>query len=118
MKLVVAGGRNVSLCPADLRRLDAIHAKHGITELVSGGASGADRSGEQWAAKHGIPVRLFLPNWRQFGRAAGPLRNRSMAQYADAVAVFPGGAGTRSMRSEAVRAGKQVFDFMDASAPL
>jgi len=35
-----------------------------------------------------------------------------MAAYADAVAVFPGGSGTRNMLAEARRAGLVVFDFM------
>jgi hypothetical protein len=35
-----------------------------------------------------------------------------MAQYADAVVVFPGGSGTRNMRDEARKAGRLIFDFM------
>lgn len=113
MKLVVAGGRDRSLCEADLARLDEIHAAEGVSELVSGGAKGVDREAEAWAKSRGIPVRQFKPDWKRFRRGAGPVRNRDMAHYADAVAVFPGGAGTRNMLQEAKRAGKRVFNFMD-----
>jgi predicted Rossmann-fold nucleotide-binding protein len=34
-----------------------------------------------------------------------------MAEYADAVALFPGGRGTASMRKEAEKAGIEVYDF-------
>ena len=112
MKLVVAGGRSQELTAADLAKLDAIHAAQPVMELVSGGAAGVDRAAEAWAASLGIPVRRFQADWRRYRRGAGPIRNREMAAYADAVAVFPGGSGTRNMRAEARRAGKRVFDFM------
>ena len=112
MKLVIAGSRSGSLSPSDLQFLDAIHAQHGVHEVVSGGAPGIDAAGEAWAASRSIPVVRFPADWRKHGRAAGPIRNRIMAQYATAVAVFPGGAGTHSMRREARRAGCLLFDRM------
>jgi hypothetical protein len=116
MKLVIAGSRFAELSAADLARLDAIHAEHVVTEVISGGAKGVDQGGAAWAAARGIPVRVFKPDWARFGRGAGPVRNREMAAYADAVAVFPGGSGTRNMLAEARRAGKRVFDFMESRA--
>jgi len=115
MRLVVAGSRSGSLSPADIACLDDIHNKHGVSEVVSGGASGIDAAGEAWAASRGIPVTYFPANWRKHGRAAGPIRNRSMAMYADAVALFPGGRGTQSMRQQAALHGCRLFDFMAAS---
>lgn len=52
-----------------------------ITELVSGTAPGADRCGEAWARRRGILVRAFPADWKQYGNAAGPKRNRVMADY-------------------------------------
>lgn len=112
MKLVVAGSRFSSLEEADFGKLDAIHADFGVTELVSGGAKGVDAAAELWAARRGIPVRVFKPDWARYRRGAGPVRNRQMAAYADAAAVFPGGSGTRNMLAEAQKAGLRIFNFM------
>jgi len=83
-----------------------------ITEVVSGGATGIDKEGEDYAYAHGIPVKRFPADWDKHGKAAGPIRNRDMAKYADAVALFAGGIGTNSMRKEAEKAGIQIYDFI------
>lgn len=108
MKLIIAGGRDYSFSQNDIDRLNAIE---GITEVVSGGAPGADSGGEAWATTAGIPVKRFLADWKSYGRAAGPIRNRKMAEYADAVALFPGGRGTASMQKEAAKQNLVVFDW-------
>jgi len=112
VKIVIAGSRFATLSEQDLARLDAINAEHHVTEVVSGGADGVDAAGEAWAQSRGIAVRIFPAEWQRYHRAAGPIRNRKMAAYADAAALFPGGSGTRNMLAEARRAGLQVFDFM------
>src|SRR5262245_60137320 len=109
MKLIIAGGRDYKLTEADYMRLDELWRQAEIEEVVSGGASGADRCGEQWAGQHNIPVKRFVPQWEAFGKAAGPMRNRAMAGYADAVALFPGGRGTESMYNEAKKAGIEIY---------
>ncbi|MDF1659966.1 MAG: SLOG family protein [Verrucomicrobiales bacterium] len=107
MAVIVAGGRDYQFTDDDIAKLDGIP----IREVVSGGASGADRCGEQWAESRGIPVKRFPADWKTHGRAAGPIRNRQMAEYADAVALFPGGRGTASMAKEAEKAGIVIYDF-------
>jgi len=77
-------------------------------------ASGADAEGASWALNRGIALKGFPADWKGNGRAAGPIRNREMAEYADAVALFAGGAGTASMRREAIRAEITVYDFTNA----
>ena len=108
MKLIIAGGRSHTLSASDIARLDAIE---GVTEEVSGCARGVDRDGEAWAEEKGIAVRRFPPEWNRYGKGAGVIRNREMAAYADAVALFPGKRGTESMREEARKAGIEIFDF-------
>ena len=111
MKLIIAGGRNYSFTELDKEDVSRLIFDIGVTEIVSGGAPGADRAGEEMAQASGVPVKMFSADWDVHGRAAGPIRNREMAEYADAVALFPGGAGTESMKNEAYRAGIQIFDF-------
>ncbi len=88
------------------------------TEVVSGGARGADRLGEQWAAAHALPVKRFIPRWRDpdgtYYPGAGHARNSDMASYADAlVAVWDGRSkGTGDMIQKAEKAGMPHYVFM------
>ncbi len=107
MKLIIAGGRNYRLSDEDRQELDRIP----ISEVVSGGAPGADAGGELYAKDHCLTVTRFPADWRTHGKAAGPIRNRQMAEYADGVALFPGGRGTDSMFAEATKAGIEIYDF-------
>lgn len=111
MKLIIAGGRDYRLDDADYDKLDAIHERHPVDEVVSGGAAGADACGEFWAWHRGIPVKRFPADWATHGLRAGPIRNEAMAAYADAVALFPGGRGTENMRRNAVAAGIEIFNY-------
>jgi hypothetical protein len=95
MKVIIAGGRNYRLTKDDL---DIIGSNIAIEEIVSGGCSGADKDGELYAARCGIPVKVFPAKWETQGKFAGPYRNNLMAEYADAVILFPGGKGTENMR--------------------
>lgn len=71
--------------------------------IVSGHASGADSLGERFAREHGLQVELHLADWERHGRAAGPIRNREMADRADALIAFWNGQsrGTKSMIDQA-----------------
>jgi len=106
MKCIIAGGRDYQLTPSDIAKLDALP----ITEVVSGGARGVDRDGEAWARSRGIAVKVFPALWDEHGLKAGPIRNRAMAQYADAVVLFKGGRGTSNMFIEATKARIEVYD--------
>ena len=64
------------------------HLNWPITEVVSGGAAGADKFGEIFAEVANVPVKLFLPDWKKHGKSAGFKRNKEMVEYADAVICF------------------------------
>lgn len=112
MKTIIAGGRNYQFTSADEEFLDSIMDT--ITEVVEGGAPGADRCARNWAIKRGIPFRTFNADWDKYGNAAGPIRNRQMAEYAFAnggqCVLFPGGKGTDSMYNEAWEADLVIHD--------
>jgi hypothetical protein len=101
MKVIIAGSRDFN----DYDKIKAGVKASGfdITEVVSGGASGADKLGEKYAEEHGIPITIFPAEWGKYGRSAGPRRNGIMADYADALIAFPIGAsiGTRNMIEKA-----------------
>lgn len=102
-KLIIAGGRTYS----DFNQVEASFfaylEEHRLESkdilIVSGGASGADRLGEQLAKKHRLAVKVFPADWKQHGKAAGPIRNQEMAIFADGLLAFWDGAsrGTKSM---------------------
>ena len=58
------------------------------TEIVSGGAAGVDTCAATFAKEHGIPLTEFLPQYKEFGRAAPIVRNKQIVEYADEVIAF------------------------------
>ena len=109
MKTIIAGGRDYYLTEADYRKLDSLRGK--ISEVVCGCARGADTCGEQWAGRNGIPVKRFPALGETYGKKAGHMRNVGMANYAEALVVFPGGNGTKHMLRTAIQKRLVVFDF-------
>lgn len=107
MKTIIAGGRDFDDLPFLSEICDSFHDQ--ITEVVSSGYRGADYQGELWAKSSGIPVKTFPADWNTLGRAAGPIRNKAMAEYADAVILFLGGRGTDSMRCLALKYGLTIL---------
>jgi hypothetical protein len=111
IKIIVAGGRNYTdMAVVEAKTLEFIHQYYSPfeIEIVSGGAFGADKMGERVAYKYSYSVKLFLPDWQKYGPAAGPIRNREMAEYADVAVVFWDGKskGTKNMISEMKRLNK------------
>lgn len=117
MKLIIAGCRDiVGRAAAEAVRAAVDAAKVDVAkvdEVVSGGAHGIDHAGEAWAAAHRLPVKKIMAEWAQYGRAAGPRRNRAMAEYARPdgvlVAVWDGRSrGTANAIDAARLAGLRV----------
>lgn len=108
MKVIVAGCRNFGDFDFVLNAIN--EAPFTIEELVSGGATGVDYVGETLAREHGIEVTQFPADWQTHGKRAGPIRNRQMAQYADAlIAIWDGkSAGTKNMIDEMKKLKKPV----------
>jgi hypothetical protein len=112
MKLIIAGGTDNHIDEDGIAALDYILEEYNVTEVVSGKAIGVDTDGENWAKSRNIPVKGFPAKWDKYGRWAGHRRNQQMAKYADAVALFPGGAGTNNMAQEAKNYMlEHIFDF-------
>jgi hypothetical protein len=107
--VLVCGGRDFADRRAVFLALDKLHALNGITKVIHGGATGADRLGRRWAKSRGIPHKGYpVPpaQWLVLGKAAGPLRNQRMLDKSkpDCVVAFPGGRGTADMIRRAQRA--------------
>ena len=111
MKLIIAGGRDYVFSATDCIRLNSLSKQISIDEVVSGCAKGADRNGEIWAASLEIPIKRFPADWDKYGKQAGFIRNSEMAQYADAVVLFPGGKGTDHMWRTAMGHKLKIYDW-------
>ena len=104
-RIIVAGGRDFDNYILLSETLDSVLERYTVSEavIVSGCCQGADTLGERYAKEHGIPVVRFPADWQAYGKAAGPIRNRKMAEYASEgegvlVAFWDGGSrGTASM---------------------
>lgn len=112
MKLCICGSRRASIVP--VQHIVDRSGFFGITEVVSGGAPGVDEAGARWARGKHLPVKRFPANWDKHGKAAGPIRNEQMAEYADAaICVFLNGEsrGTADMLARIRAKGKRVYVF-------
>lgn len=78
MKVLVCGSRTYSNRPLLRSRLDTLHVAYGFTHLIHGNARGADIYAHFWAVDNKIHSHPFKANWREFGRAAGTIRNTQM----------------------------------------
>ena len=59
-----------------------------ITLVVSGGANGADKMGQDWAESHGIDTLIFPADWNKHGKAAGFIRNEDIIKNCDQAIAF------------------------------
>lgn len=99
MKVIIAGSREFDDFEAMLGFMSVLPTEWDITEVVSGGARGADRLGESFAHLYNKSVKVFPADWDKHGKSAGILRNREMADYADGLIAFWDGVspGTKHM---------------------
>lgn len=113
MKLLVCGSRDYPDNRYIARCIHYLHATYGITAMCHGGARGADTIAGEVAAKLGIPCRVFPADWKNNGKAAGPIRNIEMLEVfePDMVLAFPIGEsrGTYHMIDIAKKAGVKVI---------
>lgn len=117
-RVLVCGGRDADIDPSivDICISEIIEEfAEGEIEFVSGSAKGGDALGEQYAEDNGYSIVQFKPDWKKYGRAAGPIRNKQMVDYIQecdnpiVIAFWDGkSSGTRSTIKYAQDAGIDV----------
>lgn len=115
MKVIIAGTRTVRDYSLVVQAVE--RSGYNITEVVSGCATGVDQLGEQWARANNIPVKEMPADWNRYGNSAGPMRNRQMAEYADAAIVIWDGEsrGSRNMIENMIRRKKPYYIGMTSA---
>jgi hypothetical protein len=113
-KVLVCGGRDYNDKITVFKVLDQLHRENNITEIIQGGAKGADELAHLWAVTNNIYSRTFIAYWAKHGKRAGPIRNRQMLSEGkpDVVIAFPGNIGTKDMVSQSKKALIYIY-FID-----
>lgn len=109
MRVIIAGGRDFHDYDVVLKAI--ANSGFNIEQVVSGGAKGVDALGERYATENDKLLAVFMADWNRNGRAAGPIRNGKMAEYADAlIAIWDGKSkGTKNMIETATKKGMPVY---------
>lgn len=99
VNVIVAGGRDFTDKVLGFRVLDEALGNQSNVTIISGGARGADTIGEQYAHERNIPLIKMNAEWDKYGRSAGYIRNKDMAEKANGLVAFWDGKsnGTRHM---------------------
>ena len=81
-RIIVCGSRNFSNKTLMFSHLETITRSLENIEIISGGCRGADNLAEEYANIKGYELKVFPADWNKYGRAAGPIRNKQMLDYA------------------------------------
>lgn len=112
-RIVIARSRNynnyeeakryIDFCISDIK-------KQYTLVFMSGGCYGTDKIGEKYAFERGYKIERYPAKWEEYGKGAGPRRNRIMAEKCDYVICFWDGEskGTKSMIEYAKIFGKPL----------
>lgn len=84
-----------------------------IFKIVLGGAKGADTLAKAFAEAHNIKIKEFFPDWKNYGKMAGFLRNIRIIEAADIVFAFWDGKsrGTKNSIKIAKELNKDLYIF-------
>lgn len=117
MKLIIAGSRDLNQINSTF--IVQTMAKYEISykdidEVVSGCSGRVDHAGAEWATRLSRTLKSFHADWDTFGNGAGPVRNRKMADYADALLVIWDGVskGSHNMLSEMKARNKPIYEVI------
>jgi len=90
-RVIIAGSREFDDYELLKEECDHLLSKKRKTHriiIVSGTANGADKLGEKYAKARGYIVEKYPADWNKFKKAAGYIRNESMAKIGNALIAF------------------------------
>jgi len=119
MRVAVIGSRIFEGSNLIAHYLDRELTKYSELSIISGGASGVDTIAKQYAFERKIDYVELKADWRSYGRAAGPIRNKQVVEMADTIYAFWDGKskGTWGVIQFARKLGKpcQVITFAESA---
>src|SRR3712207_1495871 len=84
MKTAVIGSRSFT----DYALLQHTLDTYFITQIISGGAIGADQLAERYAKERNIPTLIFKPYYHKFGKSVPLIRNKQIVDTSELVIAF------------------------------
>lgn len=116
MKLVIAGSRvfNNMEKVKELIEVAVSAMNKPVTTVLCGCAQGVDIAGAEWATERGIKVDYYPADWKKYGKAAGPIRNKKMAVDSDEVLVIRAkiSPGSENMVEKTLESGKVLHEYV------
>lgn len=117
MKLIIAGSRTLDIDDRAIRGAISLHGLDDVpvSEIISGGCpKGVDLAAQRYADVWYTCYKEFRADWAKHGTAAGPIRNKAMAAYGDALLLIWDGKsrGSASMRKEALLKGLPIYEVL------
>lgn len=121
-KVLVCGSRDWKDGDLICSYLDTLTDEIGSFTVIHGGARGADTIAGQWGRARGVAVCEIRARWNTYGKRAGYIRNREMAdQGPDLVVAFQlnDSTGTQLMLDIATERGirTRVITSHDSEVP-
>jgi len=111
MKTIIAGSRTCN----DIEALNLALSYHDydITEIICGKAKGADTLGELFGIDNNIPIKYYPAEWDKYGKSAGCIRNKQMADNAEVLICLWDGIsnGSKNMIKLAKQAKLKILVF-------
>lgn len=82
-----------------------------ISQVISGGAQGADHLAERFAKDEKIELVVFPAEWDKYGRSAGPRRNDDIVKACDVAVIFWDlkSPGSKDILNKVLKAGKPAM---------
>ena len=103
MRVAIIGSRNLQV------KIEKFLPEN-ISLIVSGGAKGIDTLAEEYANENSIAKKIFLPDYKKYGKSAPLIRNKLIVDNSDIVIAFWDGVsrGTKFTIDYAKKQSKKV----------
>lgn len=115
MKLIVAGTRTLDLSRGFIEEIVDFYIPLEMElKLVCGMCKGIDQIAYDIWKFQDMSIKEFPADWEAHGKAAGPIRNKEMANYADALLLIWDGKskGSANMKKEMEKLNKTVYEVI------
>lgn len=114
--LAIVGSRDFDNFTILSEAIDNFIEKHGeISYIVSGGAKGADSLAEKYAKINNIKMKIFKPDWKKYGKAAGIIRNKDIVDNSTHLIAFrinnSRGTTNSIMRAQKKKMYVKIYDY-------